>query len=217
MSIHGRAPNHAGEPALPVVPPEWAQGADKLRHAPSLGQVIAALLIVAAFIVAYIEGEKRQEGGGIHVMAGRRAMVVYFASVDAEGLIGERHWVAPPDWTPEEALELLMAGPRTEGLVSTIPRGTSVRQLQVTGGVAHVDFSRELQESHPGGSAGELLTVHAIVATLTEFPDIEKVEITVEGETLESLAGHLALDEPLSREGALLLGVRQVPLSGAGR
>lgn len=197
---------------LPVVPLEWDGAADELWQAPSPWRVSAILLLFALIIAAFVSGERRQTDGGIHVLAGRQAVAVYFASPDAEGLVGERHWLPPPEWTPERALALLLAGPQTEGLVSTIPAGTSVRQLHVVDGIARVDFSRELQEGHPGGSAGELLTVYAIVATLTEFPHIDRVAITVEGETMESLAGHMALDEPLSRNGVPLLGVREAPL-----
>jgi spore germination protein GerM len=62
-----------------------------------------------------------------------------------------------------------------------------------------LDFSRELQTNHSGGSAGELLTVYSIVNTLAEnIHGISRVQILVEGNEVETLAGHLDLREPLS-------------------
>ncbi|HPW21762.1 MAG TPA: GerMN domain-containing protein, partial [Vicinamibacterales bacterium] len=50
----------------------------------------------------------------------------------------------------------------------------------------------------PGGSQHELLTVYAIVDTLTaNLPAITSVQILVDGREVDSLAGHVDLRRPL--------------------
>ena len=50
----------------------------------------------------------------------------------------------------------------------------------------------------------EILTVGAIVNTLTEFPDVEKVQILVEGKKVSTLFGHLDVSDPLSRSPGII-------------
>ncbi|MBC7339263.1 MAG: GerMN domain-containing protein [Firmicutes bacterium] len=54
------------------------------------------------------------------------------------------------------------------------------------------------------GSLGEALAVAAIVNTLTEFPQIRQVQILVEGKQVESLAGHVDVSRPLTRNEKLI-------------
>jgi hypothetical protein len=61
-----------------------------------------------------------------------------------------------------------------------------------------IDFSRELRDNHPGGSAAERATVDAILRTIAlNFPEVRACTLLVAGEQVETLAGHLALDRPL--------------------
>jgi spore germination protein GerM len=46
--------------------------------------------------------------------------------------------------------------------------------------------------------------VAAVVNTLTEFPDIHKVQILVEGKTVETLSGHMSVGQPLSRSEGII-------------
>ena len=84
-----------------------------------------------------------------------------------------------------------------------------LRQLYIDGqGTAYVDFSRDLQTKHPGGSGGELLTIYSIVDTLTtNFDQIHQVKILVEGSEVLTLAGHIDTRHPF-RPRYSLEGVR---------
>ncbi|HHV61416.1 MAG TPA: hypothetical protein GXX51_02085 [Firmicutes bacterium] len=100
----------------------------------------------------------------------------------------------------------LISGPAGESVLSpTIPKGTSLRDLWITpDGVAHVDFSSGLSKNHWGGSRSEELTVYSIVNSLTELPDIKKVQILIEGRKGSTIAGHIILDTPLGRDEGLI-------------
>ena len=65
--------------------------------------------------------------------------------------------------------------------------------------IAYVDFNDKLVKNNTGGSTAEILLVAAIVNTLTEFHDIQKVQILVEGKKIDTISGHMDIGEPLSR------------------
>ena len=94
-------------------------------------------------------------------------------------------------------LEELIRGPGG-ALAPTIPEGARVRQLYIDGeGTAYVDFTRELQANHPGGTAGELLTIYSIVDTLaSNLEQVKRVQLLVEGAEITTLAGHIDSRRP---------------------
>ena len=131
--------------------------------------------------------------------AGFIKITVYRATPDAMYLVPEVHQVPRNESPAKTAIELLMADPTIKDVVSPIPKGTELRKLLIKDGIAYVDFSDKIVKNNVGGSASELLLVGAIVNTLTEFPEIEKVQILVEGKTVETISGHVDISGPLSR------------------
>ena len=103
-----------------------------------------------------------------------------------------------------QAVKELVAGTKEPGLTNIFPKGVKVRGVKVTGNLATVDFSKELTHKFVGGSTGEQMLVSALVNTMTEFPEIERVLITVEGERIETIAGHLDTSEPFTRPTGLV-------------
>lgn len=129
------------------------------------------------------------------------ALTLYFADFQAQHVVPEQREVA--DGTLEQlatlAVEGLIDGPRDRFLRPTIPNDSRLLGLTVADGKVVLDFSTEFRTNHPGGSAGETMTLDSIVLTLTDLPGIELVRILVEGQELDSLSGHIYLGEPLSR------------------
>ncbi len=101
-------------------------------------------------------------------------------------------------------LQQLTAPPRP--YVSVIPPGTTLRAFFISDrGEAFVDLSGEAASAHPGGAVNELLTVQAIVHAVTDnLSAVQRVQILVDGHTVDTLAGHLDLREPLVRDPAVL-------------
>nr|MBA2354951.1 GerMN domain-containing protein [Acidobacteriota bacterium] len=82
-----------------------------------------------------------------------------------------------------------------------IAEGTKVRQMFVTeDGTAFVDLSKQAVANHRGGSLDELFAVYAIVNAVTvNLPAIKAVQIMVDGQEVDTLAGHVDLRHPLPR------------------
>ncbi|HEV8395931.1 MAG TPA: GerMN domain-containing protein [Vicinamibacterales bacterium] len=94
--------------------------------------------------------------------------------------------------------------------VSVIPAGTTLKAFYLTSsGDAFVDLSSDITSKHPGGTHAELLTVYAIVNTIaTNLQGVQRVQLLVDGQEADSVAGHVDVRRPLERDLTL---VRQEP------
>ncbi len=133
---------------------------------------------------------------------GMREVTLYFPNSTSERLGAEiRNLVGSR--ILDRMVDLLCEGPATPGLEPAFPWGTRrLAPVRVEQGVALVDLSREFLEQS-SGSAGETVSVYALVNTLTGLEGIGGVQILVEGQTVENL-GHMYLAEPITREESLL-------------
>jgi spore germination protein GerM len=102
-----------------------------------------------------------------------------------------------------DALAALLAGPSTEelgkGLVSLIPKGTSLISVRVIGATAWVNLSEAFMYNNYGveGYAGQL---KQLVYTATAFPSVQDVQILIDGEKRDYLGGEgVFIGRPLSR------------------
>jgi germination protein M len=94
--------------------------------------------------------------------------------------------------------ELLAVSSRGGDSAGLIPPGSRFINLNVDRGLATLDLSREFVDNFHGGSLQESLTLEAITRTLTQFRDVSRVRILVEGRAVDTLGGHFSLSEPLS-------------------
>jgi hypothetical protein len=128
---------------------------------------------------------------------------LFFVAEDGNRLVGADREVVYADGPVDQARRLMEAlvQPIDKPLLQAIPAETKLRTLFITDtGDAYVDFSPELSSKHPGGSLSELLTVYAIVNTLTvNLPAIVRVQILVDGKEVDTLAGHVDLRRPLPK------------------
>ncbi len=128
---------------------------------------------------------------------------IYFSDDQEMNLIAENLTLADGsdvEKAAQEVIAALIAGPKNSSLLPTIPSGTRLLGVKVSNGLATVDFSAELRDNHSGGSSGENMTVYSIVDSLTELKGIDRVQILIEGQKVDTLAGHIDLQEPLESD-----------------
>lgn len=126
-------------------------------------------------------------------------VTLYFGDEQALYLLPEdREVTTAGEPLPEVVVRELIKGPRLAGHRRTIPEGTVLRGVEVRDGVAYVDFSREFQTRHWGGTAGEAFTLYSVVNSLARLEGIEKVQFLLEGEVQESILGHADTGGPLA-------------------
>lgn len=130
---------------------------------------------------------------------------VYYPDVNATGLVAVTKTVKAQEAEKyKAAVEALLAGTDDKNLTAVFPKKTKLRKVSVSGGVAKVDFDKNLTSGFVGGSTGEEMLVGSLVNTLTEFSEIKKVQILVEGKEIDSLSGHLDLSRPVERMSELI-------------
>ncbi len=131
---------------------------------------------------------------------------VYYPNADGTKLVASSRKVTADSKNDKytAAMESLLAGTTEKGQTNIFPKKVQLQSVKVEKGVATVSFSKELQKNFVGGSTGEEMLVGSIVNTLTEFPEVKKVRILIDGKGVESLAGHMDLTEPLTRMKNLL-------------
>ena len=130
---------------------------------------------------------------------------VYCPRSDGTGLVAVRRTVSTEkDDKYTAAMKSLLTGTKEKGQTNVFPKKAKLRSVVVKDGIATVDFSKELQTNFSGGSTGEEMLIGSIVNTLTDFPEVQKVSILIDGSAVETLSGHMDLSEPLTRMTELL-------------
>ena len=127
---------------------------------------------------------------------------LYFPDEQGMKLQAVKYSVVDNDNKYKTVLEALV-NPKDKQL-TIIPRKTKINKVNLKGDILIIDFSKQLIDNFGGGSTGEEMLVGSIVNTATEFPEVKKVQIFVDGKSVETIAGHLDLSEPLARMGKLI-------------
>lgn len=134
-----------------------------------------------------------------------QTLTLYFSDDQAMYLKPESRTVeltTAEDMTPVIATAIvneLIAGPINKDLRPTMPPESKLNSVEIKDKIAYLDFSEEIQTKHGGGSTGEMMTLNSLANSLTELEEIEKIQLLINGKTIESLAGHADTTEPMSR------------------
>ena len=151
--------------------------------------IILIIFVLTIFAVYYFISKT-------NLIVQEKTVDLYFATEDAMYLVPEQRTIRGRNLYLE-AVEALIEGPTNPQLTITIPEETKVLNISKKDDTIQIDFSEEIVKNHWGGSAGERLTVYSIVNTLAQFKGVNKVKILIEGEEVETLAGHMDLTIPL--------------------
>lgn len=124
-------------------------------------------------------------------------VILYFADENAQGLVPINREVT--EKTPEAALNELFKGTKDSGCIEIIGEGTKLLEYENKSGDVTIDLSKEFLES-----SADTLVIYSIVNTITEFPDINFVSITVDGKENVQL-GNYIISEKFTRNNDIIL------------
>lgn len=135
------------------------------------------------------------------------AATLFYATPAGDALMPVRREIALAEGIVAQGRQILitqLAAPPSP-YISAIPPGTTLRAFYVTDkGDAFVDLSG-ISAGHPGGSLSELLTVYAIVNAVTaNLTAVQRVQILVDGKEVDTIAGHVDIRRPLTRDTSLI-------------
>ena len=144
----------------------------------------------------------------------KSSVTLYFPSASTDLLAADPREIVETGGPAErggQILAALLAGPKAEGLLKAVPEGTELRRLWVRDdGTAYADFSEELVQGMTGGSSDELLTLYAIVDSLTlNVSEIKRVGVLVNGRERDTLGGHVDIRRPLVTDRTLIAAAKE--------
>ncbi len=135
----------------------------------------------------------------------KKVITLYFGNSYADAVVPEKREVEikKGDSLEKIIVEELKKGPVSETLSPTIPKGTVLLSAHTENGICTLDLSREFVDNSPGGTAGEAMTLNSVVNSLTELPDVKKVQFLIEGRKRDVYT-HAVFNEPFSRNEGII-------------
>jgi spore germination protein GerM len=184
--------------------------ATQLKHSRIILMLIGVLFIGGAVCLIFrdaiaVKAQKIKEDMPFRVAGSaqskKSATHLYFADEDYYYLMSEQRVVTHSGEALDYArsiVEALLKGPQ-KTLVRTIAADTQLRAIYlVPDGVCYVDLSPAVREDHPGGCNSELLTIYSVVNSLIlNIPEVKRVKLLIDGNEIQTLAGHIDLVYPL--------------------
>ena len=139
--------------------------------------------------------------------AAARQHRVYFAAVDSAGgiaLTGVTRSAVDSAAPLTETLATLLAGPdATEsgrGLITLIPPAVTLNRVYIRERVAYVDVSESFRFNRLGRE-GLAIQLQQVVYSATQFPNVEQVQILIDGRRIDYLASEgTFVGKPIGRE-----------------
>jgi Sporulation and spore germination len=145
---------------------------------------------------------------------------LFFEDPQGDGLVLEERGIAYQASLSRQlrvVVEELLRGSQS-GNLAPWAGGARVLEVFVTArGVAYVDLSKEIATTRVPGTRAELLAVYSLVNSIVlNFPAIQRVQILIDGQAAETLAGHVDLSRPLPPDMTLQAAIPAPAPAGAG-
>lgn len=131
----------------------------------------------------------------------RRRITLYFADMEGYHLKKTtRTVVYTANMSTEKLIvQKLIEGPENgEDVYPTISKDTSLLSVTTNNGVCYVNFNAAIREKPY--NASENVVIYSIVDSLTELPNIDQVQILIEGVSDGTLYGDMSLDRLYERD-----------------
>ena len=133
---------------------------------------------------------------------GQRGITLMFANFGYKKLVPVAREIDRAEWHRDALTTLMRAlvdGPQNNDTLPAVPPGTRLLGCWRAGAVAWVDLGRGLFLDLADNADAEILAVYGIVNTVVRnLPDIERVQILVEGAPLSTLRGLTRVSQPLA-------------------
>lgn len=121
---------------------------------------------------------------------------LYFIAPDGKKLVMESRAIPKQEGIARSTIEELIKGPQKQENLSVFPDGTRLLDINIKpDGRCIVDLSSELTAVN--SQHQERLMLYALVNTLCQFPTVQEVEILVNGQKVDSIAGYIDVSAPL--------------------
>lgn len=111
----------------------------------------------------------------------------------------------------EGILDEIKSGPKNKKLLSAIDDRSEIISYEIESKVCYLNFNEAFIESDVWNSRNKNLIIWSIVNSLTELEQIEKVQILVNGKTLNSITNAVRFYGPIVRNDSLVYVKERLP------
>lgn len=134
----------------------------------------------------------------------RTRLKLYFANEEGTGLVETTEAVAYNSNISMEKLvcEHIISGPLSSGAYPVTDQGVRLMAVTTKDGVCYVNLSKEFLVKH--GNLRDEVVLYSFVNSLTELPNVNKVQFMIDSETEISFGEHSYLNVPFERDLALV-------------
>ena len=143
--------------------------------------------------------------GELSLQSIEQDITLWFADGDKRYLHSEVRMIVAHEneKTGKYIVEELIKGPKTDGLLGVIPDGTRLLSLTMESNICYVNLSGEFVSNQSADMTDQILSVSAIVDSLTELSDIDSVQILIDGAVVEQYLS-VPIGQPISRDTGIL-------------
>ena len=129
----------------------------------------------------------------------RTGLILYYADEEGTGLIKTSENVAYNSNISMEKLvtEHLISGPLSYGVYPVTAPEVKILSVTTKDGVCYVNLSKEFLQKQ--GKLSDEVVLYSFINSLTELPNINKVQFMVDSETEISFGDHSYLNEAFER------------------
>ncbi len=129
----------------------------------------------------------------------RTGLILYFADEDGTGLVKTTESVAYNSNISMEKLvsEHIISGPLSYGVYPVTAPDVRLISVTTKDGVCYVNLSKEFLQKQ--GKVSDEVVLYSFINSLTELPNINKVQFMVDSETEISFGDHSYLNEAFER------------------
>jgi len=162
--------------------------------------ILILLLIIFVFLICvlgFIKIGKKFKGGYVYFVKSDTEDT-YLVKVERKLPLG-----SSVEKKIEVLIENLLIGPTEKeeriGISTTLPEGVKLHKVERNGDTVYIDFSEEIEQG--GGTSLMETRLAQIVFTATQFPDVKKVKLLIDGKEIEYFSSEgIMVDKPLTRD-----------------
>lgn len=130
--------------------------------------------------------------------------VLYFADEDGDSLIGEKREIRYSKNHPaaQVVVEQLQKGSESEDRQATIPKGAKLLGVTTRDGICYLNFDSAFADGEVAVS--DKMVIYSIVNSVADATGVDKVQISIEGDSNIQFHKNISLKEPFSADKSLV-------------
>ncbi len=176
----------------------------------AIAGILATVLVLAYWMNSWRGHDPRLASGDTKTSSlytgkePKRKLRITFPATGKPGFVQESVEIFATRAESSQVKQVLLAlyrGGKAPGAGKAFPGAWKTREVFLDGkGLVVVDLESS-SLALPGGTTAEYMSLYTLVKTLRDaFPSIRAVQILVDGERRDSLAGHIDISDPLTLE-----------------